>query len=106
MLPGDQELSDYSIDDQVLISIPEEVILRGSFIAYVVPLLTMLGGAMLAGQLFPDSADGASALGSVLGLALGFVVVRWHGLRHRADPDFQPVLLRQAPPGAEPVTLL
>ena len=106
VLPGDQAISDYSLDDQVLISIPEEIILRGSFIAYVLPLAVMFVGALVAGQIFPGSQDGLTALGAIGGLALGFGLVRWHGARHRDDPDFLPVLLSLAPPDAEPVTLL
>ena len=106
VLPGDQAISDYSLDDQVLFSIPEEVILRGSFIAYVLPLAVMFGGALLVGQIIPGSQDGLTALGAIGGLALGFGLVRWHGALHSHDPSFQPVLLSQAPPDAEPLTLL
>lgn len=106
ILPGDQTLTDYSLDDVVLFSIPEEIILRGSFIAYILPVLAMLGGATLAGEFFPGTGDGVAALGSMIGLAGGFGIVRWHGARHRHDTDFQPVLLSQAPSDVEPVTLL
>lgn len=106
VLAGDQGIENYNIDDQVLISIPEEVILRGSFIAYVLPLLTMLGGAMAATGLLTGKQDGLAALGAVGGLACGFALVRWHGARHRHDPGFQPTLLRVVAPLVEPVMLL
>ena len=40
--------ADCRVDDQVLIAIPEEVILRGSLILYMLPLVSMLSGAALA----------------------------------------------------------
>jgi sigma-E factor negative regulatory protein RseC len=106
VLPGDQPVEHYKLDDQVLISIPEEIILRGSFIAYVLPLLTMLAGAIAGVRFFAGHQDVVAVIGAALGLALGFVLVRWHGVRHRQDPDFQPVLLSADPAAVEPVTLL
>jgi positive regulator of sigma E activity len=41
--------------------------------------------------------------GAAAGLTLGFALVRWHGKRHRRDPDFQPVLLRVIAPSATAV---
>ena len=105
-LPGDQSVEDYKVDDQVLISIPEEVILRGSFIAYILPLLSMLAGAMAASHFLAGQQDVLSVAGAVGGLAVGFTLVRWHGIYHRQDPEFQPVLLRIDSPVVEAVTLL
>jgi sigma-E factor negative regulatory protein RseC len=93
-LPGEHPLEHYNIDDQVLISIPEEVILRGSFIAYVLPLVGMLAGAFATAHWLPGNEDLLAVAGAVGGLLLGYALVRWHGVRHRRDPVFQPVLLR------------
>jgi sigma-E factor negative regulatory protein RseC len=106
VLPGKGGIERYHVDDQVLISIPEEVILRGSFIAYVLPLAIMLIGALTAVRWLPGNDDLLAVLGAAGGLALGFALVRWHGARHRCDPNFQPVLLNVVAPPAEPVTLL
>ena len=105
-LPGDQPVEDYKVDDQVLISIPEEVILRGSFIAYILPLLSMLAGAMAVSHFFAGQPDLLAVVGAAGGLASGFILVRWHGIHHRQDPEFQPVLLRIDSPVVEAVTLL
>ena len=105
-LPGSRSIEQYNIGDQVLISIPEEVILRGSFIAYLLPLITMLAGAVGAVQYLPGNEDLTAVIGAVGGLALGFSLVYWHGARHRSDPHFQPVLLNATPLSAEPVVLL
>ena len=105
-LPGDQSVEDYKVDDQVLISIPEEVILRGSFIAYILPLLSMLAGAMAASHFLAGQQDVLSVAGAIGGLAVGFTLVRWHGIYHRQDPEFQPVLLRIDSSVVEAVTIL
>lgn len=106
VLPGDHPIEHYNIDDQVLISIPEEVILRGSFIAYVLPLMGMLAGAMAAVNWLPGNEDLMAVCGATAGLAFGYLLVRWHGTRHRRDPDFQPVLLSVISPTMDAVTLL
>ncbi len=106
VLPGEGGIGRCKLDDQVLISIPEEVILRGSFIAYVLPLVIMLTGALTAVRWLPGNEDLLALLGATGGLALGFALVAWHGARHRRDPNFQPVLLSVMAPLAEPVTLL
>ena len=69
-LPGDQSVEDYKVDDQVLISIPEEVILRGSFIAYILPILSMLAGAMAVSHFFAGQQDVLAVVGAAGGLAL------------------------------------
>ena len=48
VLPGSHPIDTIRVNDQVLVGIPEEIILRGSFIAYVVPVLGMLLGAVAA----------------------------------------------------------
>lgn len=110
VLPGSCSPRDCRVDDQVRISIPEEVILRGSLIAYVLPLLCMLAGAGLAGAglavRFPGvGQDVLAALGAIAGLAAGFALVRLHGERHRNDESFQPVLVEVLQPSNEPVRL-
>lgn len=93
VLPGEAGLEDCRIDDEVVISIPEEVILRGSLVAYLVPVASMLAGALAAVQWLPGPQDALAAVGCVAGLALGFGLVRWHGHLHRDDHSFQPVLV-------------
>lgn len=87
-----------AVNDQVRISIPEAVILRGSMIVYMLPLLSMLLGAALAGALDADHAEAMAAAGAAVGLGLGFAVVRWHAWRHRHDRALQPTLLEVLPP--------
>jgi sigma-E factor negative regulatory protein RseC len=105
VMPGEYPVEHYKINDQVQISIPEEVILRGSFIAYGLPLVGMLAGAMAAVNWLQGNQDLLAVGGAVVGLVVGYAMVRWHERRHRYDTGFQPVLLGAAPP-ADSVTLL
>ena len=86
------------IDDQVRIGIPEDVILRGSVLVYMLPLLTTLCGAGFASTL--SASEAYTVLGAALGFAGGFALVRLHAWRHRDDTRMQPVLLEILSPGA------
>jgi sigma-E factor negative regulatory protein RseC len=87
-----------AVDDRVRISIPDQVILRGSVVVYVLPLLSMLSLAAGASVLWPTGQDLAAAGGAVTGLLLGFGLVRWHAWRHRDDSKLQPTLLEVVSP--------
>ena len=97
--------ADCRVDDQVLIAIPEEVILRGSMILYMLPLLAMLSGAALAMFLLPQGGDGTALAGACAGFAAGFALVRLHANRHRDDEAFQPTLLEVVVSTARPISL-
>jgi len=99
VLPGKLGPAACSIDDQVRICIPEEVILRGSLLVYMLPLATMLAGAAIAGSLFDGNQDVLALLGAVGGFASGISIVRWHAWRHRDDASLQPTLLEIVQPG-------
>lgn len=105
VLPGDAGTGACEVDDQVRISIPEEVILRGSVVVYMLPLLTMLGAAAAGAQLSAENSEGFAMLGAVLGFATGFALVRWHAWRHKDDRSMQPTLLDVVPTGAQALEL-
>lgn len=93
VLPGSISPGSCAIDDQVRIGIPEQVILQGSAVVYMLPLLLMLAGAASGSGFLPGAAEAVAVGGAVAGLLLGFGLVRWHARRHRDDPALQPVLL-------------
>ena len=105
VLPGDHSLSDCAVNDHVRFAVPEEVILRGSLVVYVLPLLCMLAGALLAVAAVPGSQDLPAAAGAVAGFALGIGLVRWHARRHRDDASLQPTLLEIQRPDRQSVSL-
>ncbi|MEM1153716.1 MAG: SoxR reducing system RseC family protein [Pseudomonadota bacterium] len=94
---SDVSARDCAVDDQVRISVPERLILQGSALLYAVPLLTMLALAAVADALWPGLGQGVTIAGAALGLALGFLVVRFHAWRHRDDQNLQPTLVEVLP---------
>jgi sigma-E factor negative regulatory protein RseC len=76
----------------VSFSIPEEVILRGSMVAYLVPIVGLLAGAAGAAAWLPQMQDSAALLGAVGGFLVSLGLVRWHAVRHHDDPAYQPLL--------------
>lgn len=87
---------DAGVGDQVIISVAEGTILRGICLAYMLPLLLMLAGAMsgaiVAAQ--PEQNDGYAAAGALLGLCIGFVLAKWISSR-QAGGGFQACITRQ-----------
>jgi sigma-E factor negative regulatory protein RseC len=76
--------TDAGVGDEVIISVAEGTILRGIGLAYMLPLLLMLAGAMsgniVAAQ--PAQSDGYAAAGASLGLCVGFLLANWLSSRH------------------------
>ncbi|MCB1678646.1 MAG: SoxR reducing system RseC family protein [Halioglobus sp.] len=103
VLTGDAGARDCAIGDAVRIGIPEKVILRGSLVVYIVPLLCLLLGAAASAALAPGSRDLLTAVGAAAGFALGLVLVRWHAWRHRRDATLQPMLVDVLRSAAAPV---
>ena len=68
--------------DELLLSVPARAILHAALLAYGVPLLAMLGGALLLGL---GGADGRAVLGALLGLAAGLPLGRLWQRRILAD---------------------
>ena len=64
------------VGDSVVVGIDERVILSSVFYLYIVPLLTMLIGAILAEVLFNN--EFYVILAAALGLLLGFIWVKGH----------------------------
>lgn len=84
----------YRAGDEVRIGIAENAVVRGSVLVYLVPLLGLFGGALLA------QASGVSepwiVSAAVCGLGAGFVVTGWLARRAQGDPAFMPRLLGRA----------
>jgi sigma-E factor negative regulatory protein RseC len=102
---GKLKASHCSVDDHVRISIPEQVIIRGSLVVYMVPLVLMLLGAAAATTFFGGNSDLLALLGAVTGFALGVGLVRWHAWRHRSDKSMQPTLVDFVDPLVEFITV-
>ncbi|PLW68010.1 SoxR reducing system RseC family protein [Pseudohalioglobus lutimaris] len=99
-LPGELDPAECRVDDEVQISIPDEVILRGSFIVYIVPLVFMMLGTIIGSE-SAGNADLGGALGAAAGFIVGFSLVRVHAWRHRDDRSLQPTLVDILPREAQ-----
>ena len=96
--------------EQVVIGIEESAIVHGSVLVYLVPLLALLGGAILGeAWLRPYAGDREwpVIVAAVAGLALGLVWVRGRAQRLGREAWFQPTILRRAAPGgSDSITLV
>ena len=81
------------------------MLLKGSFVVYILPLACMLLGAALSASAFPARQDLAGALGALAGFALGFALVRWPAWVPRQDCHLQPTLVEVVQRTTEPVRL-
>ena len=85
-----------SVGDQVLLGIEENTLVKSAFLAYGLPLFLFVLTAGVADNLFAVSEPWVIVAG-LLGLSLGFVLVRLiSGLRSGAS-SFQPVILKVLP---------
>lgn len=94
--------------EAVIVGMPEGALLQAAVAAYLVPLVGLLGGALL-GELWLGGADVRSAIPLItggIGLVFGLAVTRVVGRRLGADPRWRAVLLRRrAAPAAVAVRL-
>lgn len=106
VLLGSHAAEDFALNDEVDISIPEVALVGGAMVVYLLPLVTLLLGAVLADKAW--SSDLAAAGGALLGFALGMLGVRLHGVWVGSRPTFQPqIVSRRAavspPPLVQPL---
>lgn len=81
--------------DEVIVGLADGVLLRGALLAYLLPLVLMLAGALLGEAAFAGAGEEPVILLGALGLGLGFLAVRVSSRRWRDDVRFQPVVLRR-----------
>jgi sigma-E factor negative regulatory protein RseC len=85
--------------DRVVFGLPEGALLEASFVAYLVPLLAMMGGAILgdylAGLWAPAYAQGISVLSGFGALAFALAWLRRFGRTKASDSSYRPRILRR-----------
>ena len=88
------------VGDRVVIGVHEQALVRGSLAVYAVPIVMMLLGALAgelgARQFLWQSAEAASTLLGVAGLAGGLWWLQRFTRRIQSDDNYQPVVLRRA----------
>jgi sigma-E factor negative regulatory protein RseC len=82
------------VGDSVIVGINEKALLKSALLLYILPLATMLIGAILATQI--HDTNGYAMLGALIGLGLGFVWVKGHTMSSSYFKLQQPVILRLA----------
>jgi sigma-E factor negative regulatory protein RseC len=100
---------DVTEGETVVVGIPESVLLTVSVVAYIVPLVAMIGGgiagSLLGEHLLPHLADVLSVSGGVAGLAAGLGGLRRFSRAHERDARYRAVILRRARVHASPVSI-
>lgn len=85
----------YQAGDEISIGIPEGVVVKISFLAYLLPLLLLVAGATL-GNTF--GGDLPAVIGAIFGLILGALMVRWVSGKFLQNRHYQPVLVDEFQP--------
>ena len=80
------------VGQQVVVGLEEQALLKGSLLAYIMPLLMMFVGALLCEMVF--AVEGLTILGGVAGLAIGFFLLMRLSHKVACDERFQAVVLR------------
>lgn len=87
------------VGERVIIGLEEAALLRSSLVAYVVPLVLLIAGAIAGGMLVsPAYSDAYAAVGALLGLIAGFGSLKWINRRTGSGGQgmYRPVILRRA----------
>jgi len=85
---------DLRVGEGVVIGLGETVLVRAALVMYLIPLLLLFVTAATM-YAITGGDDPWSIGGGVVGLVAGLAVARRFGLRHSADPRYQPVILER-----------
>ena len=80
------------VGEIAIVEMPERMIAKASFLAYGLPLLTMLAG-MILGNLAGGGTDAAAAAGAAIGLATGALVLALTENNRRGRAEWSPRLV-------------
>jgi sigma-E factor negative regulatory protein RseC len=86
---------------RVIIGLQEQALVSISLVAYLLPLLSLLLGAVglqeAAAYWQWRGGELASIIGGLSGLAIGLYLLKRFSHRHKYDPSYQAVILRRSP---------
>ena len=80
------------VGQNVVVGIPEDTLLQASVWMYFIPLLGLIGGAVLPSLLGGES--GIAAVFSIIGLTAGLLLARKKSKQEMNNPDFYPKILK------------
>ncbi|WP_339524939.1 SoxR reducing system RseC family protein [Pseudomonas sp. EA_35y_Pfl2_R111] len=81
-----------NVGDAVIIGVREDLLVRGSLLVYLLPLLGLFAAAVLAEQM--GLGEPWVILSALLGFLFACCAVRWRSRLRAGDPALQPVVLR------------
>lgn len=87
-----------SVGDAVIIGVREDLLVRGSLLVYLLPLVGLFAAAVLAEQV--GLSEGWIVLSAIFGFVVACLGVRWRSQLTARDPELQPVVLRALLVGA------
>lgn len=90
---------DAETGDEVIVAIPEKGFVKNAFMTYLLPLLFMLAGAVLAQQFVAVIDDTLSDIMAFMGAVIGFIVallvLKSYSKRVENDSQLHPVIIRK-----------
>jgi sigma-E factor negative regulatory protein RseC len=83
------------VGDEVVLGIPQNAFIKASLLTFAMPLVAMLGCALLAQWL--RLSEPVTVIVALLGLGLGLLLLRWYSQSDSVinSNQWQPVILRQ-----------
>ena len=88
--------------DEVIVAIPEKGFIKSAFFTYLLPLLMMLAGAVLAQQFATSSdwaySDFSALVGAGMGFAIALLILKRYSLKLEKDEQLHPVVIRKTSP--------
>lgn len=86
--------ADAPVGTLVQVTLPDGVLLHSALLMYILPLVLLMFGALAGAQWahYASSSDAYSAIGGLIGLISGFVVVKFITSRRRLSSVAQPVI--------------
>ncbi len=87
------------VGDSVIVGINERALLKSALLLYILPLVTMMIGAILVNEMTHNNVG--SITGALIGLVIGLIWVKGHTTASRYFLEEQPVILRLATQDSE-----
>ncbi len=87
--------------EEVIIGVQEQALVKLSLLAYLMPIMGMIAGAIVTDRWVRDylsmSGELPQIIGGIMGLAGGFWLLQRFSRSRHNDPEYQAVILRRAP---------
>ncbi len=83
-----------NIGDRVRIGIPEDGLLAGALMAYLLPLVGILAGLLLSNYFF-DVKDLGQLVGALSGFSLSILILKLWSYRHQEDSQYHVKILEK-----------